>query len=404
MPRVAGGRHLALDAAVAEASRHHDPGDALQLRGIALVEGLRLDPADVDPDVVPDAGMTQGLGDAQVGVGQLDVLADHGHGDDAARAGDAVDGVRQRFEVGLRGQLEVPGEDPAQAGLLEHQRHPVDGVRVGDRDHRLAGDVAEERDLLDDLVADRRLGAADDGVGLDADAAECLDRVLGGLGLHLLAADQRDQGQVHVEDVLAAEVVLQLPDRFQEGQRLDVADGPPHLHHDHLGLRLAGDPLDALLDLVGDVGDDLHRRAQVVAAPLLGDHLGVDLAGGHVGGRRHVLVDEALVVAEVEVGFRPVVGDEHLTVLVGAHGARVDVEVRVELLDGDGDPAGLEDAADRGGGDPLAERRNHTAGYEDVFRQLQPPGGFSKVTSPGGGCQSGLRLHQEDLGLALAGA
>ena len=30
---------------------------------------------------------------------------------------------------------------------------------------------------------------------------------------------------------------------------------------------------DELLDRVGDVGDDLHRGAQVVAAPLLGDHV-----------------------------------------------------------------------------------------------------------------------------------
>jgi hypothetical protein len=37
-------------------------------------------------------------------------------------------------------------------------------------------------------------------------------------------------------------------------------------------------------------------------------------------------------VADVKVGFRAVVGDEHLAVLEGVHGAGVDVEVRVELL------------------------------------------------------------------------
>ncbi len=43
-------------------------------------------------------------------------------------------------------------------------------------------------------------------------------------------------------------------------------------------------------------------------------------------------VDEALVVAEVEVGLALVVGDEHLAVLEGVHRAGVDVDVRVELL------------------------------------------------------------------------
>ena len=43
-------------------------------------------------------------------------------------------------------------------------------------------------------------------------------------------------------------------------------------------------------------------------------------------------VDEALVVPEVEVGLAAVVGDEHLAVLEGVHRARVDVDVRVELI------------------------------------------------------------------------
>ena len=48
---------------------------------------------------------------------------------------------------------------------------------------------------------------------------------------------------------------------------------------------------------------------------------------------RGVDVGEALVVAQVEVGLRAVLGDEHLAVLERAHRARIDVDVRVELLD-----------------------------------------------------------------------
>jgi hypothetical protein len=45
----------------------------------------------------------------------------------------------------------------------------------------------------------------------------------------------------------------------------------------------------------------------------------VDLAGGHVGDALEVDVEEALVVTDVEVGLRAVVGDEHLAVLEGVH-------------------------------------------------------------------------------------
>jgi len=67
-----------------------------------------------------------------------------------------------------------------------------------------------------------------------------------------------------------------------------------------------------------------------------------------------VLVDEPLVVPEVEVGLCAVVGDEDLTVLVGAHRAGVDVEVGVELLEGDAQAPGLQDVPERGRGDAFA--------------------------------------------------
>ena len=84
------------------------------------------------------------------------------------------------------------------------------------------------------------------------------------------------------------------------------------------GSAVAGDALDALLDLVGDVRDDLDRAAEVVAAALLGDDRLVDAAGGDVAELGQVLVDEALVVAQVEVRLGAVVGDEDLAVLVRA--------------------------------------------------------------------------------------
>ena len=57
---------------------------------------------------------------------------------------------------------------------------------------------------------------------------------------------------------------------------------------------------------------------------------------------RHPRGGEALVVAEVEVGLGAVVGDEDLAVLVRAHRARIDVDVRVELHVRDPQAARLE--------------------------------------------------------------
>src|SRR5690606_17548912 len=93
----------------------------------------------------------------------------------------------------------------------------------------------------------------------------------------------------------------------------------------------------------------------------------VDLAGGDVGRAVQVAVEEPLVVADVQVGLGAVVGDEHLTVLERVHRARVDIEVGVQLLHHHTQAAGLEQHAEAGGRQTLAERRGDTPGDEDVL-------------------------------------
>ena len=86
---------------------------------------------------------------------------------------------------------------------------------------------------------------------------------------------------------------------------------------------------------------------------------------------RRLRVGEALVVAQVEVRLGAVVGDIHLAVLIRAHRARIDVDIRIELLQGDLVAVTFEQRADRGGGQPLAERRDDAAGHEDVFHRTR---------------------------------
>lgn len=156
------------------------------------------------------------------------------------------------------------------------------------------------------------------------------------VGLVLVFAgggDVRHQRQVHQHRALGADFETQLADGFEERLGLDVAHGTADLDHRHVGV--AGTLDDAALDLVGDVGDDLNGRAQVITTTLLAQHVLVDAAGGEVVVLGHGRADEPLVVAQVQVGLGAVMGDEHFAVLERAHGARVDVDVRVQLEHGD---------------------------------------------------------------------
>ena len=225
------------------------------------------------------------------------------------------------------------------------------------------------------------LGAADEHVGLDADLAQLLDRVLRGLRLQLAARAQvRDERQVDERDVLAADLERELPDGLEEGQPLDVADRAADLADEHVGVADAAP--DARLDLVGDVRDHLHRLAEVVAAALLRDDRLVDLARRVVAVLGQRRVGEALVVPEVEVGLGAVVGHVHLAVLVRRHRPRIDVDVRVELLVRDLEAVRLEQEADRGARQPLSEARGHAAGHEDELRHPLLPGKAEHTPRP----------------------
>ena len=57
----------------------------------------------------------------------------------------------------------------------------------------------------------------------------------------------------------------------------------------------------------------------------------INATGRHIVSTGRRTSGETLVMAEVEIGLGAIVGDENLAVLIGTHGPRVDIEIRVEL-------------------------------------------------------------------------
>src|SRR5205814_725004 len=126
--------HLALDAAVAEATGDHDAVQAGQRLGVAAVlQLLAVDPADLHVAPRRPARVADRLGDGQIGVAELDVLADEPDLERDARGPDALHERAPLREVRLGRALRQPelvDDDLADAGFLEHERDRVDGPRV----------------------------------------------------------------------------------------------------------------------------------------------------------------------------------------------------------------------------------------------------------------------------------
>ena len=294
----AGRLDLAFRAAIAEAAGHENAVDVLKIgRGILALEDLRIDPVEIDFHPVGDAAMHERFHQRFIGVLEAGIFADDGDGHLTLRIAERVDDVVPARQVWRSLLLEA--EDSQHLGIepfgMIGERDGVDLVDVLRLDHGGFAHVAEERELAALAFRDRPVRAAEQDIRLDSDGAQFLHGMLRRLGLELARArDIRQQGQMHEQRMAFRQVVLQLADRLEERQALDVTDRTADLDQREIIALVAREH--EVLDGVGDVRNHLHGRAEVIAATLFRDDFLIDAAGGDI-----VLLDrraagEALVM------------------------------------------------------------------------------------------------------------
>ena len=83
---------------------------------------------------------------------------------------------------------------------------------------------------------------------------------------------------------------------------------PPTDGDDHVRIGLFAYLIDKVLDFVGNVGDDLHRAAQVFAAAFPAENAGEYLAGGQVGVFVQIFIDKTLVMAQYNLALFVLLG------------------------------------------------------------------------------------------------
>ena len=306
-----------------------------QLAGRLLVgELVAREPVDLDAGVVGDAAVDQRLLHRLVGVVQVGVLADHRDAHLVRRVGGSARPSRcHGREVGLLGLQPEPLADHAVEALLaEAERDLVDRLHVGALDHALEVHVAEERDLALDVRAES--GCSLRQIRMSGWIPICIrSRTECCVGLVFSSPAAAMYGT----SVRCMNSALSRPTSWRNW-RIASRNGSdsmsPTVPPISVITTSCPGAVRRMAFLISSVmcGNDLHGGAEVLAAALLADDVLVDPAGGDVVLLGERAVDEALVVAEVEVGLGAVVGDVHLAVLERRHRARIDVDVRVELL------------------------------------------------------------------------
>jgi hypothetical protein len=130
----------------------------------------------------------------------------------------------------------------------------------------------------------------------------------------------------------------ELTNGLKKRQRFNITNRATHFDNRDIDLLACSCPCTAkyeVLNLVCDVRNDLNGLTKVLAPSLLAKNPVVNLAGGEVIKLAHTGIKKALVVPEVKVGLGAIFSDKHLTVLKGAHGAWVYVEIGVHFNNGD---------------------------------------------------------------------
>jgi hypothetical protein len=134
-----------------------------------------------------------------------------------------------------------------------------------------------------------------------------------------------------------------LADRLDERLRFDIAHRAADLDQRYVGV--VGALLDAALDLIRDMRNHLHRGAQIIAPAFLADDIFVNFTGGEIVALGHGGAHEALVMPKIQVSLGAILGDEYFAVLKRAHGARININIGVELEKGNLEAARFEDGA-----------------------------------------------------------
>ena len=337
-PGPGGGFNHSLGAPAAEAARDKDAVHAAK-QGICplLLHLFRIHPADLHFGVIRNPAVLQGLHHAEIGVMKLRILSRNCNLHSTFRVAEHVHQMLPVRKIRLRTwQMQGLQHHLRQMLFLHAEGYFIEKFRIHVLDDMTLRHIAEQCNLILDPFRQRIFRPAHQDIRQNPHPHQFADTGLGRLGLHLLGNLQPgNQRHMDHDGIVMADVMLKLPVCLKKGLRFDIARRAADLDDGDADLRRhLLFPVKPGFDLIGDMGNHLHRTSAVIPAALLVQHRPVDFSGSDIGILIQALINKALIMPQVQICLRAVIGHEHLPVLGRIHRSRVHIEVRVKLLHG----------------------------------------------------------------------
>ncbi len=149
---------------------------------------------------------------------QVHVFADNGDFYLAVRFRDSLDDSLPFAEFRMAAlDVHLAQQESIQFLVVKGEGNLVDGGRIVGADDSFLFNVGEERDFAPQIIAQRFCRAKNEGIGLDSDFLQFLDRVLRGFCLYFAAGNGGYERYMNGDGVLFAELVDELAACLQKG-------------------------------------------------------------------------------------------------------------------------------------------------------------------------------------------
>ncbi len=216
--------------------------------------------------------------------------------------------------------------------FMIRNRHIINGRNIKRLNDCAFTHITEQRQLATFGSWNLTIRTHQKNIRRNTNRTQFLDRMLRWLRLEFARSrNVRHQCEMDIDRAVAWQFITELTNGFKERHGFDIANRTADFAQDEVIIIIAFK--DKVFDFISDVWNDLNCRAEIIATAFFFDDITVNATGGDIVPLICRTTGEPLVMAQIKVCFSTIVSDEHLTMLVRRHRARVDIEIRVEFTD-----------------------------------------------------------------------
>ena len=171
-----------------------------------------------------------------------------------------------------------------QAFSLHNQRHFINSSCRAIFNNSVFVHVAEQRNFFLHISGNRKLSPANQNVRLNTNRTKFLDAVLRRLGLEFTCrANVWQKRNVDIKRVIFADFFFDLANCFKERQTFNIADSSADFCYYNVRLVFVSHCVNTRLNFVGNVRNNLHGRAEIIAFAFFVQHSPINFACCRVG-------------------------------------------------------------------------------------------------------------------------